>query len=579
MTEGGDRSGVTSDQAEGKQVEAPETVDKTDGADTPVSEAAEISESGDGQGDAQPLQDTASAETQSDLASAQADETADAKTAAQGTEDASALTEAGPTPPATEASADDTGRIGSETQMPEATTEDPTSAEAEQSDADAPAQDAGSDMLAETSLRDTSDSGISADAGGASEGVDTVVAASGVDEKPFGSDTASAQVTPGSSEATAASEPASSSSSAPPPLPPASEAPPPERKGGFIPLLLGGLVAGGIGYGVSFLTDDRANVDAELTILRGEIAGLRTELEAIPVADTEALEAELAQLREDLAQMPQPETVVEGDELAAAVELLREEFAQLEDVDLTPLEARFAEVQEALEAQQQTLDSAEETALANSEQVARFSEDISQVSEQMAHFEDRLAALDADMADLRDLAERRVTEAEAAIDGARAQSGLDSVRAAMETGAPYADAVARLQGAGVEVPEPLVASAETGIATVEELQEGFDAAARAGLRVALQDAPADSAADRLGNFFRAQVGARSTVPREGDDPDAVLSRAAAEVEAGEIEAALAEIANLSEDAQAAMGDWLSQAEARLAARNAIEDLTTAITTE
>jgi hypothetical protein len=160
-----------------------------------------------------------------------------------------------------------------------------------------------------------------------------------------------------------------------------------------------------------------------------------------------------------------------------------------------------------------------------------------------------------------------------------AQSGLDSLRAALETGVPYPDAVARLSAAGVTVPEALAAAAPTGIATIEALQESFPEAARGALRVALQDAPAESTVDRLGNFLRAQTGARSTVPRAGDDPDAILSRVGAAIEAGDIDAALLEVDALPAPAQAAMADWLAAARARLAARDALPELIHTISTE
>ena len=328
--------------------------------------------------------------------------------------------------------------------------------------------------------------------------------------------------------------------------------PPPAPKRSIFPLLLGGVLAGGIGFGAQTLLDQRAPAGPDIAALEAEIADLRAALATQDApADLSPLEAELADLRDQIANLPAPDAGVARDDLDAAVEQLRTELAQADGVDLAPLEARVQDLADALAGQQTTLDDTDA----------------------------RMAALQADLDDLRDLAERRVVEAEAAIDAARAQSGLDSLRAALETGAPYRDAIARLTDAGVAVPDALAQPSDSGIATLEALQEGFDDAARSALRVALQDAPAASATDRLGNFLRAQVGARSTVPRAGDDPDAVLSRAAAEMEAGNLEGALTEIEALPDAAQAAMGDWLSAARARIAAQAALPDLTTAITTE
>jgi hypothetical protein len=311
--------------------------------------------------------------------------------------------------------------------------------------------------------------------------------------------------------------------------PPASSAP--GAKPAILPLILGGVLAGGLGYGAHYLSSGSTTAAPELDAMRSEIAALRA---ALPV--TAPLEAELAELRAQLAEGGTPE-LSPGD-LDALAAQLRAEFAQPETpADMQPLQAALAATQS------------------------------------------RMDALEADLAELRDLAERRVAQAEAAIDAAVAAAGLDSLRAALETGAPFPAAVTRLRDAGIDVPDVFAASAAGGIATMDTLQEGFADAARAALRVALQDAPAETPVDRLGNFLRAQIGARSTTPREGDDPDAVLSRAGAAMERSDLDAALSEIAALPDPAKAAMGDWLARAQTRSAALAALPDLATAITPE
>jgi hypothetical protein len=185
-------------------------------------------------------------------------------------------------------------------------------------------------------------------------------------------------------------------------------------------------------------------------------------------------------------------------------------------------------------------------------------------------------ALQADMADLRDLAETRVTAAESAVDAALARAGLDMVRAALDTGAPFDGAVAQIAQAGVTVPADIAAVAGAGIVTPDALIESFDAHARDALRASLTELPATSTTERLGNFLRAQVGARSTAPRDGDDPDAILSRAGAAVQAGDFATALQELDALPDAGRAAMADWTRAATARAAALAALPDLTQAI---
>ena len=102
--------------------------------------------------------------------------------------------------------------------------------------------------------------------------------------------------------------------------------------------------------------------------------------------------------------------------------------------------------------------------------------------------------------------------------------------------------------------------AEDGVPTQAELEADFPDAARAALaavRAETGDLPGS-----VGDFFRTQLGIRSLEPREGDDADAILSRADAAVSEGRLDAALSEIAGLPEVAQSALSDWTARAEAR-----------------
>ena len=78
----------------------------------------------------------------------------------------------------------------------------------------------------------------------------------------------------------------------------------------------------------------------------------------------------------------------------------------------------------------------------------------------------------------------------------------------------------------------------------------------------------------LTNFLKAQTNARSIEARDGDDPDAVLSRANAEVEAGRIAEALSQIETLPDAGREAraMADWLNRANAYTQAQSALTDL-------
>ncbi|MBF9061488.1 hypothetical protein HKCCSP123_20095, partial [Rhodobacterales bacterium HKCCSP123] len=159
---------------------------------------------------------------------------------------------------------------------------------------------------------------------------------------------------------------------------------------------------------------------------------------------------------------------------------------------------------------------------------------------------------------------------------AEAEAALNAVRVAFETGEPFATALDTL-AAATEVPEALGAVAGAGVPTMEGLQTAFPPLARAALPLALQETAGEGMGDRLGAFVMGQIGGRSVEPREGDDPDAVLSRVEAAVRSGDLQAALTEITALPEGAQGVLAPWVADVEARAAAEDGLAALTAALT--
>lgn len=149
-------------------------------------------------------------------------------------------------------------------------------------------------------------------------------------------------------------------------------------------------------------------------------------------------------------------------------------------------------------------------------------------------------------------------------------TAMGQLRAAFDAGQPYTGALIALDG--VDVPAAVSEHATLGLPTLARLSADFPTAARAALEAALRANIGESWSDRIGTFLRTQTGARSLTPREGSDPDAILSRAEASLAAGNLDAAIAEIATLPPEAQAAMQDWTVLAKQRSAAVAALVDL-------
>lgn len=152
------------------------------------------------------------------------------------------------------------------------------------------------------------------------------------------------------------------------------------------------------------------------------------------------------------------------------------------------------------------------------------------------------------------------------------RAALETLLAAVKTGQAYADQLGRVRELDLDPPEVLDLSAATGVPSLSALQASFPGFARTALDTARKIEAGETAGARFGSFLRSQVGVRSLTPQDGDDADAVLSRAEAALRAGDVVQVLKDIAILPEAAQADIADWVAQAEKRQAVLDAIADL-------
>lgn len=370
-------------------------------------------------------------------------------------------------------------------------------------------------------------------------------------------------------------------------------APPPARSGGTMSAIVVAILAVVLGFILSYvvprdalpgwlpplasseagdeaLAEQRASFERLLSdqkesfqvLLRDQAAvieGLQADLaqmaerpvEAAPAPDLSedfaALRAQLAAMQGDLSGLADRPVTVEGDEAAtAAIAALQAEIAMLTDrlasIE-TPDTSRIEELEAALA---ETNASAEAALAAKAEEAEGLAQ----------------ALADAEAANADVTAK------------AAAATAMAALRSAVETGAPYGEALAAYGAAtGAAAPEALAATADTGVTPLAILERDFADAARDALDASVRATMGTETGDRVGAFVRSQLKLRSLTPREGDDPDAVLSRAEAALRDGGLAQTLEELAALPEAGQAAMSDWMALASARQAALDAAAALT------
>ena len=308
----------------------------------------------------------------------------------------------------------------------------------------------------------------------------------------------------------------------------------------FLGLVAGGALAAGAGFLAAILWwPQEASVDA------AQIEALNKILDE-QAAELAGLKDANSQLSNDIVGLDaRIEAIPETDGLSSEIATLRTTLRRLEDrldaVETRPLAEVNPDGAEALQAQLQA-----------------FREEL-----------DRATA-EADARVEAALAEASEVEAAAAATALAADQGtaLAELKIALDTGAPFEDSISRLDN----VPERLRALSK-GVPTFANLQNDFPEAARRVLSETSVTPEDATTTERLTSFLKRHTNARSLTPKEGDDADAVMSRAEAFLAAGELEAALNELQALPDTAQDVMRPWLDRAETRAAALAAYAELT------
>lgn len=320
----------------------------------------------------------------------------------------------------------------------------------------------------------------------------------------------------------------------------------PKARGSFMPLILGGIVAGLIGFVVGYFTFNTADdmTDSRLSAQQSEIDDLRGQIANIPPA------VDLAPLQTDIS------------DAAIRLERIQSEMA----TQLTTLDARV----ETIEKQPSSDGTLQEAA------IAAYERDLEALRTRLEGQQSNLQAMaDATAQQLTQTRQEAAAieeQANKTAQSAMARAAIARIQGALENGVPLMPALNDFSGAvDGQIPPALLAVSD-GAPTLGSLQTTFPDAARAGLNAARQEGAANEGQGGLTAFLRNQFEVRSVTPRDGNDTDAILSRAEAALRDGRLSDAMSEVAALPEVARAAMTDWSAQAELRAAAVHAAADL-------
>jgi hypothetical protein len=343
------------------------------------------------------------------------------------------------------------------------------------------------------------------------------------------------------------------------------------------------LLPSGLAPVANWLTPAQRGTEAEL-------ATLRTQVEQ-GIGGVEARIAELSQGSDVDAQIEAAVGAAEArltDEMGA----LRNSFGQLDTTEMTQrisrLESSFeGQASELAGLKEQLSGSATASGQISEEAVARidvYRAELDGLRAEMGTLQDQVGALATRIDEVAAVADRQIssaqsqvdeiqTRADTAVGAAAAESDAALIRAALAAGQPFAEPLARLAAhPGITIPAGLEAAAPTGVATLAELRDSYPDAAHAAIRAGILASSGEGLVSRSRAFFTAQVASRSLTPKQGMDPDAVLSRMEDHLRNDDLTGALAEAQGLPSEAAAAMSGWLDAARLRVGAVDGLAEV-------
>jgi len=329
----------------------------------------------------------------------------------------------------------------------------------------------------------------------------------------------------------------------------------------FSGLVLGGLIAGAIGYGSAIITAKSPK------IIRSDPAPVSTEIQS-----------RLDQIESRILALETPETSGDLDKLRASLEALQSTLQSDNNAlskRLLETEAKLNDVVLAPENPTKTSGDATANLTANyRSEIDQIKAQIADQSRKSAVLSTRLDAVSkqagAELSAAKTKIETLSKTTEKAVQSLDLGVTTERLRAAIETGRPFGNLLATLATeTKITIPAALQINGQNGVATLSQLQKDFPEAARQALKSSVRANAENGLGSRIAAYVKSQVGVRSLEEKAGDGPDAVLSQAEASLGRGQLAQAIELVRSLPPEGVAKMNGWLTSANTSLAVRAAL----------
>jgi hypothetical protein len=329
--------------------------------------------------------------------------------------------------------------------------------------------------------------------------------------------------------------------------------------------LLGGLIAVlALSFFWNKLPPQNAAAKPDLTKIEQRLGALESAPKS--AGDLSGIDARIKTLETTKAE---PAPAPDLSELAGRVARLEDSLKALGETasaggsvtDAAALDAKVGDLEQKLQAR---ID-------------AKLAEGETSDSQALDDMKKEIADLNAKIGALS-VAERGADKEAAATQSAASVLAFANLRAAIDSGRPYATELASLRSLapGIGNFGALHAFAEQGIPTLAELTTSFKAASDAAIDAV--PAPASQDESFVGSVLQS---AKSMVKvrridgdATGDDPDAVLARAGAKLKQGDLVTAIQAAEGLQGAPRQALASWIDAARARASTEDTLSRLET-----
>jgi len=336
----------------------------------------------------------------------------------------------------------------------------------------------------------------------------------------------------------------------------------------FVPMLLGGIVSGAIGFGAAYYLFTSNLLTNGVTV-----AEIQTELSA--------------EIENNADRISQNTTVTKEQDAALQDIVSRLDAHDDQFKHHTDGLATASSLSDALDSLNTRVESIEALAADMSQVIAKLekrpvaaalsNEVIEAYNSEVSKLMETMAAQRKEVETLLDEANAEKAQTSEMARNTQARITLNAIQTAFNSGQGFAAELEEFSKLSTTpIPSNLLEIAATGVTGLETLSDAFPEAARGAIAAERSGDSYDGTTQSLLGFLKSQVQARSVTPKEGTDADAVLSRAEAALRGGQLEIAVKEVQTLQSPAKEAMKVWQSKAQERLNLIEALNSLSAGV---